>query len=149
MQSQTQKFWENIITVRRKPGLPNPHFREANSKGWGYPEQIREPLGSADKMCAAWNRENGSIYGSMDPCMDLCINKHTHKHTHIDTHCMCVLEYTCSVAFHILVQRVLNGITSQWTLCKFPSFSQWHILETFLHQYTQIYFNLFNSYIIL
>lgn len=53
MQSQTQKFWEKIITVRRKPGLPNPHFRAANSKGWEYPEQIREPLGSADKMCAA------------------------------------------------------------------------------------------------
>lgn len=97
MQSQTQKFWENIITVRRKPGLPNPHFREANSKGVGIPWTDQGALGSADKMCAAWNRENGSIYGSMDPCMDLCINKHTHKHTHIDTHCACVLlEYTCS-----------------------------------------------------
>ena len=95
---------------------------------------------------------SGSLWDQQTRCvlpetekMDLYT---TNIQTHTYIYVLWMLEYTCSFAFHILVQRVLDGIISQWTLCKFPSFSQWHIVETFLHQYTQIYFNLFNSYIV-
>lgn len=95
---------------------------------------------------------SGSLWDQQTRCvlpetekMDLCT---TNIQTHAYIYILWMLEYTCSFALHILVQHVSDGIISQWTLCKFPSFSQWHILETFLHQYTQIYFNLFNSYIV-
>lgn len=93
MQSQTQQFGEKMITVRRKPGPPSPHFRASNSEGWGHPEQIREPLGPADKMCAAWNRENGPMY-----------NKHTNTRIYIHTvnvgiYMQFCSPYTCTTCF--------------------------------------------------
>ena len=117
--------------MRRKPGLFTPHYQTANSKGCGHSEQSREPWGQAQNVCAARNRETVSIY----------------KHIYIYTLCVCVGIYMHSFAFHKHL-CVLSGIILQQTLSKFPSFTQWRVLETFLHQYIQIYFNLFNSYIV-
>lgn len=85
---------------------------------------------------------SGSLWDQQTRCvlpetekMDLYT---TNIQTHTYIYVLWMLEYTCSFAFHILVQRVSGGIISQWTLCKFPSFPQWHSGDLSTSVYTDL-----------